>query len=70
MTLISAITDVKTARRAHGYFKRRSWLGKITRDGYTTLSLFVPVGVTTNDALVHLQEQVRPADHVFVEPGP
>ncbi len=68
--LISAITDIKTARSAFAYFRRRSWLGKITRDGVTKLTLFVPDGTTTNGALVHLQSRVRFGDPVFIEPGP
>jgi len=68
--IVSAITDVKSARRALAYFRRRSLVGKIARDGTCKLELFVPFCWTPERALAELAQQLPLTAKCFVEPGP
>jgi len=40
--LVSATTNLPTARKAHTWFRNRSILSKITRDGITKIEVCVP----------------------------
>ena len=66
--IVAAITDVRSARSALAYFRRRSILCKITRDGYTKLSMFVPKDWTPEYALEVLRLKMPATARCFIEP--
>jgi hypothetical protein len=68
--VVSAITDLKSARSANRYFRNRSILTKITRDGVTTLSMFVPKGWTPGYAMETLRLKLPAHAKLFIDGEP